>query len=49
MLGWTGCAVIMAGIVVAATEDKREGRILVDVARNTYGQTIVAPFSVRRP
>ena len=28
-------------------KDKREGRILVDVARNTYGQTIVAPFAVR--
>ena len=24
-------------------KDKREGRILVDIARNTYGQTIVAP------
>jgi bifunctional non-homologous end joining protein LigD len=28
-------------------KDKREGRILVDVARNTYGQTIVAPYAVR--
>jgi bifunctional non-homologous end joining protein LigD len=29
-------------------KDKREGKILVDVARNTYGQTIVAPYAVRR-
>jgi bifunctional non-homologous end joining protein LigD len=28
-------------------KDKREGKILVDVARNTYGQTIVAPYAVR--
>ena len=28
-------------------KDKREGRILIDVARNTYGQTIVAPYAVR--
>jgi bifunctional non-homologous end joining protein LigD len=28
-------------------KDKREGRILVDVARNTYGQTIVAPYAIR--
>ncbi len=28
-------------------KDKREGRILVDVARNTYGQTIVAAYGVR--
>jgi len=28
-------------------KDKREGRILVDVARNTYGQTIVAAYAVR--
>ena len=26
---------------------KREGRILVDTARNTYGQTVVAPYAVR--
>jgi bifunctional non-homologous end joining protein LigD len=26
---------------------KREGRVLVDVARNTYGQTAVAPYAVR--
>ena len=28
-------------------KDKRDGPILVDVARNTYGQTIVAPYAVR--
>jgi bifunctional non-homologous end joining protein LigD len=28
-------------------KEKRGGRILVDVARNTYGQTIVAPYAVR--
>lgn len=28
-------------------KEKREGRILVDVARNTYGQTVVAPYAVR--
>jgi bifunctional non-homologous end joining protein LigD len=28
-------------------KDKRDGKILVDVARNTYGQTIVAPYAVR--
>jgi bifunctional non-homologous end joining protein LigD len=28
-------------------KDKREGKILVDVARNTYGQTIVAPYALR--
>lgn len=28
-------------------KEKREGRILVDVARNTYGQTLVAPYAVR--
>ncbi|MDA0184876.1 non-homologous end-joining DNA ligase [Solirubrobacter phytolaccae] len=28
-------------------KDKRDGKILVDVARNTYGQTVVAPYAVR--
>jgi bifunctional non-homologous end joining protein LigD len=28
-------------------KNKREGRILVDTARNTYGQTVVAPYAVR--
>jgi bifunctional non-homologous end joining protein LigD len=28
-------------------KEKREGRILVDVARNTYGQTIAAAYAVR--
>ena len=28
-------------------KNKREGRILIDTARNTYAQTTVAPYSVR--
>ena len=28
-------------------KNKREGRILVDTARNTYAQTVVAPYAVR--
>jgi bifunctional non-homologous end joining protein LigD len=28
-------------------KEKREGRILVDTARNTYGQTVVAPYAPR--
>jgi bifunctional non-homologous end joining protein LigD len=28
-------------------KEKREGRILVDTARNTYAQTVVAPYAVR--
>ena len=28
-------------------KEKREGKILVDTARNTYGQTVVAPYAVR--
>lgn len=28
-------------------KDKRDGRILVDTARNTYAQTTVAPYAVR--
>jgi bifunctional non-homologous end joining protein LigD len=27
--------------------EKRGGRILVDTARNTYGQTVVSPYAVR--
>ena len=34
-------------LTTAWRKDKRDGRILVDVARNTYGQTIVAPYAVR--
>ena len=30
-----------------ARKDKREGRILIDTARNTYAQTTVAPYAVR--
>jgi bifunctional non-homologous end joining protein LigD len=28
-------------------KNKREGRILIDTARNTYAQTTVAPYAVR--
>ena len=28
-------------------KEKRDGRILVDTARNTYAQTVVAPYAVR--
>jgi bifunctional non-homologous end joining protein LigD len=28
-------------------KEKRDGKILVDTARNTYGQTVVAPYAVR--
>jgi bifunctional non-homologous end joining protein LigD len=44
------------GVAVAAEQDtlttewrknKREGRILIDTARNTYAQTTVAPYAVR--
>jgi bifunctional non-homologous end joining protein LigD len=28
-------------------KDKRDGRILVDTARNTYAQTVVAPYAIR--
>jgi len=28
-------------------KDKRNGRLYVDIARNAYGQTVVAPYSVR--
>ena len=34
-------------LTTAWRKEKRGGRILVDVARNTYGQTIVAPYAVR--
>ena len=34
-------------LTTAWRKEKRDGRILVDVARNTYGQTIVAPYAVR--
>ncbi|HEX5255914.1 MAG TPA: hypothetical protein VFW69_18955 [Mycobacterium sp.] len=32
---------------VEARKDKREGRIYLDVMRNGYAQTAVAPYSVR--
>jgi len=34
-------------LTTAWRKDKRDGRILVDVARNTYGQTLVAAYAVR--
>lgn len=35
------------GLTTAWRKEKRGGRVLVDVARNTYGQTTVAPYAVR--
>ena len=35
------------GLTTAWRKEKRGGRVLVDVARNTYGQTAVAPYAVR--
>jgi bifunctional non-homologous end joining protein LigD len=34
-------------LTTAWRKAKREGRILVDTARNTYAQTVVAPYAVR--
>jgi bifunctional non-homologous end joining protein LigD len=34
-------------LTTAWRKDKRDGRILVDTARNTYAQTVVAPYAVR--
>jgi bifunctional non-homologous end joining protein LigD len=34
-------------LTTAWRKEKRDGRILVDVARNTYAQTVVAPYAVR--
>ena len=34
-------------LTTAWRKEKRGGRVLVDVARNTYAQTTVAPYSVR--
>jgi bifunctional non-homologous end joining protein LigD len=34
-------------LTTAWRKEKREGKLLVDVARNTYGQTVVAPYAVR--
>ena len=34
-------------LTTAWRKNKREGRILIDTARNTYAQTAVAPYSVR--
>ncbi|HEV8675710.1 MAG TPA: non-homologous end-joining DNA ligase [Methylomirabilota bacterium] len=35
-------------VTVAMAKPKRRGRVFVDVLRNAFGQTIVAPYSVRR-
>ncbi|MBA2636774.1 MAG: ATP-dependent DNA ligase, partial [Solirubrobacterales bacterium] len=34
-------------LTTAWRKDKREGRILIDTARNTFAQTTVAPYAVR--
>jgi bifunctional non-homologous end joining protein LigD len=34
-------------LTTAWRKDKRGGRVLVDTARNTYAQTVVAPYAVR--
>src|SRR3954447_4769472 len=34
-------------LTTAWRKEKRDGKILVDTARNTYGQTVVAPYAVR--
>src|ERR1700742_1455945 len=34
-------------LTTAWRKEKREGKLLVDVARNTYGQTAVSPYGVR--
>jgi bifunctional non-homologous end joining protein LigD len=34
-------------LTTAWRKEKRDGRILVDTARNTYAQTVVAPYGVR--
>ena len=34
-------------LTTAWRKEKREGRILIDTARNTYAQTTVAPYAVR--
>ena len=36
-----------AGLTTFWRKEKREGRVLLDTARNTYGQTTVAPYAVR--
>jgi bifunctional non-homologous end joining protein LigD len=48
--GELGAEVAAASPDTLTTEwrkEKRGGRILVDTARNTYGQTVVAPYAVR--
>jgi bifunctional non-homologous end joining protein LigD len=36
-----------ASLTTAWRKDQRDGRILVDTARNTYAQTVVAPYALR--
>ena len=36
-----------ATLTTAWRKERREGRVLVDTARNTYAQTVVAPYAVR--
>jgi bifunctional non-homologous end joining protein LigD len=36
-----------AGLTTFWRKEKRGGRVLLDTARNTYGQTTVAPYAVR--
>lgn len=35
-------------VTVAMSKAKRRGRVFIDALRNAFGQTIVAPYSVRR-
>jgi bifunctional non-homologous end joining protein LigD len=35
-------------VTVAMSKGKRHGRVFADALRNAFGQTIVAPYSVRR-
>lgn len=46
------CAEVLAGrhpdrLTVAQRTDRRRGRVFLDTLRNAYGQTTVAPYSVR--
>ena len=35
-------------VTVAMSKGKRHGRVFADALRNAFGQTIVAPYSLRR-
>ena len=41
------CGAAAGTLTTAWRKEKRGGRVLVDVARNTYAQTTVAPYAVR--